>query len=391
MTVALKSAMRYAGFNPTRYGFHSFRSGFLTSVLLVAKAKGSSFHDTMTMAALITGWTAFGAIQFNYFKQPARRNIVTTNMIGITDTPTHTRKITFEPPKSLANKTETGDYILQSSLDFHHLESITPVQHHRSFGFEVKRLLAEKLRIPSASLLSNYNYITSSYGWCLKEFARREMMEEQKSLETVMDIYGSYNSLRKKGLEIVDRRLESNPDSAPIIAEEMYTMLREEGKLKCKLRSDYYRTPYICKGPPRPMMKTRSDRPRRERREWAEEEEAIFEAGLIRNKTAREIADDLFIRTPEDVRLHLRAENKRRAEHKPPYPPLAFGKAKRGTRGRPKFHRPPVLPVVEVDDGNAGSDSESTSNLSNESFGILESQTEEKDEATTSDESGSDV
>ena len=70
----------------------------------------------------------------------------------------------------------------------------------------------------------------------------------------------------------------------------------------------------------------------RERKEWTEVEEAIFEQGLIRNKTAEEIADDLVIRTPEDVRLHLRVENRKRAQHIPPLPPERLARVTRKRR-----------------------------------------------------------
>ena len=359
----------FSGFNPTGFGFHSFRSGFLASVLSVATAKGGSVHDTMTMAALITGWNPVSAIQLNYIKQSTRRNLVTSNLIGITDTPSHFRHPTFKVPESLESQTETGNYVLQSSLDFHHLEKLEPVEQHRSFSFEVKRLLGEKIRIPSASELANYNYIESSYRWCLTQFARAELVPELSGIET-------YNSLRVKGMRIVDSRLKADPNSGPAIAEEMYSMLKANHKLKNKLPMDYYRTGYICKGPPRRTITTALNKKRRARIEWSEEQDAIFETGLIRNKTSREIADDLFIRTPEDIRSHLRALNKKRAKHNPPYPPLSLGKP--GPKG-PRYP-PPSAMITESDTASSESDSDSdtSSERSNESIGILESHHEEE-------------
>lgn len=362
MTMALKSSMRAAGFNPAGFGFHSFRSGFLASVLAVSTAKGGSIHDGMTMAALITGWDPLSAIQLNYIKQSTRRNLVTTNLIGITNTPSRFHQL------SQSLEGSVGNPILQSSLDFHHLEKLEPAKNVRSFAFEVKRLLAEKIRIPSASALSNENYIRSSYFWCLIQFARAEMTIEN----------APYNSMRKKGMEIVDRRLQSNPDCAQEIADEMYTMLKEKNKIKGELRTDYYRSKYTTKGPKRRTIMTSQDKTRRVRVEWSKEEEEIFQAGLRSNKTAREIADDLFIRTPEDVRLHLRAENQRRARHQPPDPPLSLGKAgKTGPRTRPP--PPPAISDSDFASSEMDSNSDTSTQLSSESSGILESHEEQSD------------
>ena len=369
MTVALKESMRSAGFNPSHYGFHSFRSGFLTTVLSVTRAKGGSFHDSMTIAALITGWTAFGAIHFNYFKQPARRNLITTNLIGITDTPSHQRQPSFTPPSSLANQTEAGEYIIQSSLDFHHLDQITPRPNHRSFAFEVKRLLAKKLRIPSANELANYNYITNSYCWCLREFALREIRKNPSDIDPLTPLQ-SLSSLRNKGMKLVDQRLQADPDCGPTIAEEMYSMLKAKDKLKTELPTEYYRTTYICRGPARPTITTKGNKERRVRREWSEAEEKIFQAGVTSHKTAREIADELYIRTPEDVRYHLRAENKKRAERNPPDPPLSLAKSRR-SRKRESPSPSPTTPKPESPSPDP--DSESSSEIETDLFPFFDS------------------
>ena len=374
MSQALKSSMRAAGFNPAGFGFHSFRSGFLASVLSVATAKGGSFHDTMTMAALITGWNPLSAIQLNYIKQTTRRNLVTTNLIGVTDTPSHFRPPTFKVPEALESPTGAGNYVLQSSLDFHHLDKLEPVEQHRSFAFEVKRLLGEKIRIPSASPLSNYNYLTTSYHWCLTQFARTELGSDLSGLET-------YNSLRMKGMGIVDRRLKSNPNSGPAIADEMYSMLKAKDKLKTTLPTDYYRTDYICKGPTRQSITTALNKKRRARIEWSKEEEAIFEAGLIQKKTAREIADDLFIRTPEDVRYHLRALNKKRAQEIPPQPPLLLGKAVRtGPRHPPASARRTDSDIVSSE---SDSDSDTSSEAIDQSSSTLDEEESSSEESET--------
>ena len=228
----------------------------------------------------------------------------------------------------------------------------------------MKRLLAEKLRIPSASELANYNYITLSYSWCLRQFGLQEITKDQSGIHPI-NYLGSANSLRNKGMKVIDRRLEADPDCAPTIAEEMYSMLQSKNRLKTELRTDYHRTQYVCKGPSRPMITTKLKKKRRVRTEWAKEEEAIFQNGVLNHKTAREIADALFIRTPEDVRLHLRTENKKRAHRNPPDPPLSLGKVRDRKK---KLPCPLAPPATELNQPSLDSDSDSLPWSSSESF-----------------------
>ena len=140
MTQALKKSLENAGLPSKRFGFHSFRSGFFTSVLAVSGAKGESVQDGLTKAALITGWTPLSAVEMNYIKQPARRNIIATNLIGVTQTPTHTHPPSFSQTSTAS---QNSSHLLPNSLDFHYLQSVTPLQNRkkRSYAFEVKHLL----------------------------------------------------------------------------------------------------------------------------------------------------------------------------------------------------------------------------------------------------------
>ena len=263
-------------------------------------------------------------------------------------------------------------------MDFHHLDQITPRPHHRSFAFEVKRLLAKKIRIPSATELANYNYITQSYSWCLKEFALSEIRKNTSETDPLAPLQSWY-SLRNKGMKLVDQRLEADPDCAPTIAEEMYSMLKAKNRLKTELQTEYHLAKYICRGPARATVTTKGNKQRRVRTEWSEAEEKIFQAGVTSHKTAREIADELFIRTPEDVRLHLRAENKIRAERNPPDPPLSLGNGRR--KKKESLSSSPATPMPES--ASPDPNSESSSEIRTDIFPFFDSD----EEGSTSEES----
>ena len=331
MTRALKVCLEDAGFSSKGFGFHSFRSGFLSDVLAVAGAKGESVQDGLTKAALVTGWTPLSAIEMNYIKQPARRNIIATNLIGVTSTPSHCHAPSFTPDPSASTNT-TNTHLTPSSTDFHYLKAITPLQtkKYRSFAFEIKHLLGKKLNLANASKAQNYSYLTSSYIWCLIRFGRAFLAQQQSVESDSSDAecrkYTS-NELRKMGLRLVNQRLQQNPRSAPLIAQEMFKMLQQANKIKVQLKPVKLPALYVCKGPQRKIIETVNGKHRRERKEWAEEEERIFMSGILNLKTAKQIADKLYIRTPEDVRLHLRAVNYKRAHSSPPLPALKLQRA----------------------------------------------------------------
>ena len=323
-------------------------------------------------------------------KQPSRRAFVTTNLIGITDVPSQTEPPSFTAPPSLQAPTPTGNYTLQNSTQFHNVPCLQ--QQHSSkapsYAYEVKRILAKKLYVPSASEIANYHYCTSCYYWCLKELARAESNSGVSSSDISTYQYLSWNSMRKAGLAIVNKRLDQFPESAPQIAEEMYLMLQKNKKIKTVLHIPH-RTVYHCKGPSREMITTRNGKQRRKRLEWSEAEEAIFEAGIIGEKTAREIADALFIRTPEDVRLHVRAENEKRAKHVPPLPPLKLAREIR--KGRKRNINQSENAKSSITDAISESHSESESDTSEESgeksFGIMDSDSPSSvDSSTGSDD-----
>ena len=340
--------MREAGLNPSGYGFHSFRSGFLSAALSVGEAKGESIHDVLTRTALITGWKPLGIIQFNYVKDHTRQTLITTNTVGMTDVSSTSQAPSFTPPASLSAPDSRGQYPLQNTEDFHHITVGPREKRQRSYAFEVKHVLYPLLKIEGESKVDNDAYVTTCYNWCLRQLARRRI---QKDINRGIDEMLEFNSLRLMGAHIVDERLEKDCECAPVIAREMKEMLIRGKKLKTKLnRMATRRTePFVLKGPTREMLVNDEGVERRKRLEWADEEEAIFQEGIEQRKSLREIASKLYIRMPDDVRLHLRWLNNKRAQMNPPQPPIKLPRSRAPRIPKIKPNKSPDSGAEQID------------------------------------------
>ena len=316
MREGLKRKMENAGLNPKGYGFHSFRSGFLAACLSVGAARGLSLHDRLIRSALLAGWKAGSTVQLNYIKKDTRANIVATNEIGITDTPTRTLPPTFAPPTSLRQKNASGNYPLYNSVEFHRGAPAKqpPPRARQSFASEVLQALKPLIWVSSASDAANNSYATTCYKWGLVRLARDVLGEEAW--------HWSYSSLRKEGIQIVNKRLQEDPDCAKTIASEIVEKLKANDRLKSELKEPKPPPIYKCKGPDRQFITTLTGGVQRKRIDWSVEEEAILQQGVETGLSSKEIADKLYIRTPEDVRLHLRFINRKRSQSVPPLPPL---------------------------------------------------------------------
>ena len=322
MREALKRKMEDAGLNSKGYGFHSFRSGFLAACLTVGSSKGLSLEDILIRSALLAGWKPKGDVHIGYVKTDTRANLIATNEVGLTDTPSRTKPPTFAPPASLSEKDSKGNYPISNSIEFHRAapQNLPPLRRQRSFASEVLHVLQVQLHVPVASDAANYAYASQCYTSGLIHFAREKLGDDAILMRNP--------ALRKEGLRIVDARLQEDPDCAETIASEIIAYLKEKGKLKTQLREPLHCQKYKCRGPERGVLPTLHGGIQRKRVEWSAEEEEIFRDGVEHQLSYRDIADKLYIRTPEDVRFHLRKVNKIRAQQSPPLPPLILPRSK---------------------------------------------------------------
>ena len=98
--------------------------------------------------------------------------------------------------------------------------------------------------------------------------------------------------------------LIKHPGSEEEMAEKMYKMLEENDRLEKILKEPKTRATYETKVKRETIR--RGNKTRRVRKEWAKVEDEVVEEGIRDKKSFKEIADELYLRTPDDVRLHLR-------------------------------------------------------------------------------------
>ena len=306
MTQYLQSRMRAAKLNPSGFGFHSFRSGFMSSCLIQADKRGESIEDVLIRCAIITGWKPLGEVQFRYLKDAARRRIVTTNLIGTT------KLKSFSLPASF----EAGESNHANSYEYHIMNPIAPVQRKRSYASRVKSLLGNLLYVNTASNRANAIYISSSYSWCLRQLG----MEVYRKEPDKYPGKGERGSLyRKLGFEVIDKRTEKDVDCMETIAQEMYDQLEKAGKVKAVLEEPPQPKKVPIRGAKfRRLEEGPSGIVKRKRREWSKKEDDIVISHATGEYDAEEVASLLVIRTPSDVQAHIDHLNIQRRRRKLP-------------------------------------------------------------------------
>ena len=119
MTRSIKSRMEQAGMPSSSFGFHSFRSGFLTNAILANTNRSQSLDGVLSKVATIAGWLPYCSVEFSYIKNSARAHLICSDIIGITNTPIKSRP-------SAMDEEEDVPVSHISSMEFHGWEEPIP-------------------------------------------------------------------------------------------------------------------------------------------------------------------------------------------------------------------------------------------------------------------------
>ena len=310
MTRYLKHRMELAGLRSDRFGFHSFRSGFLASCLIQGERRGEPISDVLVRCALITGWKALGTIEFGYIREAARRRILPTNMIGTTN---------FQPftEKSILDQNEYEQFRHANSFEYHASEPQPIPTNKKSYLFTIKKYLLDLLRVENASQYANTYYVNQCYKWCLVRMGKQlyEMGEYRKDLNQRYKI--KYQLYYHIGYEFLDASTLACPSAIPGVAKEMVKELRESGKIKAKLTEPTPMKDRSLTVSPREYVMRRSGRCRI-RLDWTDEEDSRLIGGIERGEYVDVILKELPRRTDSDLYFHLRHLNKLREKEKLP-------------------------------------------------------------------------
>ena len=319
MTQYVKSRLEAGGMSSEQFGFHSFRSGFLASSLIQGEKRGEPISDVLVRCALVTGWKALGSVEFSYIREAARRRILPTNMIGTTSAEPFMKPSSMDDPDA----GDASQWRHANSFEYHIFKKPVPTRKRKSFLFQIKRFLSDTLWVKDASESANRKYIDACYLWSLRRLGKGlfeigEYAEEDLSrFKTKTGLY------RHLGFEYLDRETRSHPETFEVLAEEIITELRNNGKIKTSLppveeKPSQNRSLTVA---PRIFTERRTGRCRK-RLEWSETEERRLVDGIEKGELIDEIVVDLPARNVEDLYFHVRHLNKKRAAQN--LPPLVW-------------------------------------------------------------------
>ena len=289
MTRYVKTRLEAAGIPAAKFGFHSFRSGFMAACIIQAERKGESIEDVLTRVAIITGWRPLDRVQFQYLRDAVRRRMVTTDMIGTTKTESFMLAASFEP-KGEANHANT--------FQFHNIPERPPQPRRQAYILQIKRSLGKLIYVRSASKVANKRYLDSCFDWCLTQLAIEEAAESHQR----------GTSLSSIGRQILEERMTDDVGKIVEMARTFFEKLQRHNKLKTTLLEPTHFLKEMKASEHRELTPY-AGRERRKPIAWSKEEEDIFLDGIKQELNRYQIADKLPLRTSFDVYYHYRHLN----------------------------------------------------------------------------------
>ena len=290
----------------------------------VSKTRGGGGHDVLTRAAIVTGWKALSNIQFNYIRDAARRMMVSTNIIGTTNVDPQSLEASFKGAITSPGRPNT--FKQMNSFEYHGRD-LTPIKPKKpkSYVYLIKGILLKEFEVKEASKRANQRYIHSLYSWAI-------IQHGQKIHDMHPDKYSSTSNTNKRslfwtlGYDDIERRTKANPELMSSIADEFIDMIKKGNRTKTVLREPPARKRNKLS---RPQIASKAGL-KRERREWAKEEDTLLLEQLSKGKNSAEISELLPLRTAKDIRLHVGYLNRKRIKEGKPLlllpsrqPPLA--------------------------------------------------------------------
>ncbi|KAK2959874.1 hypothetical protein BLNAU_5071 [Blattamonas nauphoetae] len=92
MTIRLQNRAFQAGYERQYFGFHSLRSGFLTSALIKAGDDNTASTRVLEQTAIVARWGPYSAVQMKYVKTAAIA-IHVANRLVLPDTELHAMNV----------------------------------------------------------------------------------------------------------------------------------------------------------------------------------------------------------------------------------------------------------------------------------------------------------
>ena len=266
MRERLKTRLIQAGFPANHFSFHSFRSGFICSSLLLAGRDPAQQGSVLDHTAFIAGWVPYGRAQKRYVKSVAEVMIVASRLVGAgvglkrneneddqiqKDKQVHVisteRKknssqynhdnnsiIIIEKESSTCSSTNTPITISSSNVQAASVGFIqTPhsIEEFHNFvlqqpDFGVKGMLTTTKLIFSQMLGLSSESTNDQKRLCTNAWIRSLTILGKSSLQEKGQYKTSWAQNRLEGHQIIEKRLLEDNENPATIAEECYNSIK---------------------------------------------------------------------------------------------------------------------------------------------------------------------
>ena len=347
MRERLKVRLEQAGFPIKHFSFHSFRSGFICSSLLLAGRDPAQQGSVLDHTAFIAGWVPYGKAQKRYVKTVAEVMIVASRLVGAgiglrktneednnqREKEVHVIASDRKKNSSQYNKTNNNSIIIIEKNTSEASSSTTPITISSSnvqaasvgfiqtpksieefhnfileephFGVQglintVKLLFKTKLGISTESTNDQRRVCNNAWIRALTIIGKNSLLGKGQTKTT-------WAQNRLEGHQIIERKLTDHTEDPTDIAEEMYDLIKDLYNIQSPPQKQIYHTTFIPIEPnERPMLTDQHGKAIRSRLRWNDDENAKLLDYYQEHHTFSQITSVLPNRTTADACAHYR-------------------------------------------------------------------------------------
>ena len=359
MRERLKVRLAQAGFPINHFSFHSFRSGFICSSLLLAGRDPAQQGSVLDHTAFIAGWVPYGKAQKRYVKTVAEVMIVASRLVGAgiglrknneeqhnneRDKEVHVIASDRKKNSSQYNNSNNNSIIVIEKNTSESSTSSTPITISSSsvqaaavgfiqtpksieefhnfilgephFGVQglvnaVKLLFKTQLGITKDSTDDQKRVCNNAWVCALTIIGKNSLDSEGQTKTT-------WAQNRYEGHKIIERRLSEQNESPSDIARDMYDLIKHLYNIESAPPKQLVHTSFIPIEPnQRRMLTDKNGKPIRSRLRWNDEENMKLLEYYNEHHTFSKITSVLPNRTTADAWAHYNHLKKKQTEIPP--------------------------------------------------------------------------
>ena len=357
MRERLKMRLSQAGFPANVFSFHSFRSGFICSSLLLAGRDPAQQGSVLDHTAFVAGWVPYGRAQKRYIKSVAEVMIVASRLVGAgiglkrsevqqknqnpkevhviqTERKRKTSQyqnqnnssiIVVEKCESAAANTEHPITISSSNIqaasvgfiqtpktieEFHNFLLKEPDFGIRGLIMTVKSLFDSKMGLKPESTEDQQRLCRNAWVKALTLVGKSKMDEDEKARAT-------WAQQRLAGHQSLVQRLLDRCDNPETIATDLYNLVKHRYHIETAPPKIFYNVHTLHPTPKQRLMLVKDHGKQvRSRLRWTPEENQILADYYSEHKTFSNITEKLPNRTSADACAHYRHLKKKEIQDK---------------------------------------------------------------------------